>query len=129
MRYLSEEHLELASRFLFLSMAIVVIRQDIQHIEAGKFKIKTHFIKLLEQMEAAALLERKDLRVRMKRENIQVITLHKNDSFSSFLFLCGGREEKRNYFNPAIRKKVEAILDELMLKALVPNQRDTAAEI
>ncbi|MBM7571478.1 hypothetical protein [Aquibacillus albus] len=119
MRYLSEEEYHLASRFLFLSMAIVVIQRDIQHIEKGTtFKIKEPFIELLNKMEYAATTERRELRKKMTQKQLQVITLDKNDSFSSFLFLCKGREEKRNYFNPAIRKKVEVLLQELMKKAL-----------
>lgn len=53
---------------------------------------------------------------------MQIIHLNKNDSFSSFLFLCQGREEKRNYFNPAIRKKVEEVIRSLMGKALLSFQ-------
>lgn len=127
MRYLNEEELQLASRFLFLSMAIVVIQQDVQHIHKGGFKIKEPYIDLLEKMMTEATSERRQLRQTMKKKSLQVVTLNKNDSFSSFLFLCQNREEKRNYFNPAIRKKVEVILDELMHKALPPYQHSAAA--
>ncbi|WP_053220404.1 hypothetical protein [Virgibacillus senegalensis] len=117
MRYLSEEQLSVASRFLFLSMAIVVIQKDLQNIQTGSFKIKEPFTDLLEKMEQEAVAERRQLRSRMAKEKLQVVSLNKNDSFSSFLFICQGREEKRNYFNPAIRKKVENILRELIQKA------------
>lgn len=86
-------------------MAITVIQQDIQHIETGTFKIKEPYLELLESMNAEAASERKELRKKMRDKKMQVVTLQKNDSFSSYLFLCNGREEKRNYFNPAIRKK------------------------
>ncbi|WP_163971992.1 hypothetical protein [Oceanobacillus halotolerans] len=122
MRYLNEEELQLASRFLFLSMAIVVMKQDAQHIQEGAFKIKEPYMELLGTMTTEATEERKQLRKKMKAKDIQVITLNKNDSFTSFLFLCQGREEKRNYFNPAIRKKVESLIHEFMLKALQPYQ-------
>ncbi|MDL4842856.1 hypothetical protein [Aquibacillus rhizosphaerae] len=118
MRYLSEEEYELASRFLFLSMAILVIQQDMQNIEKGTtFKIKEPFTDLLSKMEYEATSERRHLRKRMATKQLQVVSLNKNDSFSSFLFICKGREEKRNYFNPAIRKKVENIIHDLMQKA------------
>lgn len=122
MRYLSEEEFELASRFLFLSMAILVVRQDINHIQKGTFKIKEPYIELLDKMEYEAKAEQKHLKEKMEEQQIQVVSLNKNDSFSSFLFLCQGKEEKRNYFNPAVRKKVEAILQDLMFKALQPYQ-------
>ncbi|ASN06560.1 hypothetical protein [Virgibacillus necropolis] len=129
MRYLNEEDLQVASRFLFLSMAIVVIQQDIQHVQKGAFKIKEPYIELLEKMISEATDERRKLHQTMRKKNIQVITLNKNDSFSSFLFLCQNREEKRNYFNPAIRKKVEVIVQELMHMALPPYQHPVSANI
>lgn len=122
MRYLTDEELQIASRFLFLSMAIVVIQQDIQHIQKGAFKIKEPYIQLLEKMNANALDERRQLRRKMEAKKLQVMLINKNDSFSSYLFLCRGKEEKRNYFNPAIRKKVEEIVQDIMLKALAEGQ-------
>ncbi|MCT2535599.1 hypothetical protein NC661_07005 [Aquibacillus koreensis] len=120
MRYLSEEEYAIASRFLFLSMAIVVMQRDAQNIQKGTtFKIKEPYVELIGKMETRAIHERRDLRARMEKMQLQVVTLSKNDSFSSFLFICKGREEKRNYFNPAIRKKVENILQELMQRALL----------
>lgn len=118
MRYLSDEELTLAARFLFLSMAMIVIKQDIQQIRSGAFKMKEPYIELLEKMTTEATNERKKLRQIMMKRKLKVVRLEQNDSFSSYLFLCQGREEKRNYFNPAIRKKVEAIFQELMHKGL-----------
>lgn len=127
MRFLTEEEYSIASRFLFLSMAIVVMRQDIKNVQQGPFKIKEPYIELLRKMESSALDERRRIRRTMKKERMDVVTLNKNDSFSSFLFLCQGREEKRNFFNPTIRKKVEAILQEYLLKTLpeLQNQADS----
>src|SRR5690625_370006 len=116
MRYLKDEELQLASRFLFLSMAIVVIEQDIHYIKQGPIKIKEAYLDLLMRMNSIARDERKRLRSLMNSKNIQVDKLKQSKTFSSFLFLCQGREEKRNYFNPAIRKKVEAIIHELIQK-------------
>lgn len=117
MRFITEEEYTIGSRFLFLSMAIVVIKQDIQHVEKGQFKIKAPYLEALQKMESFALKERRNLRMSMRKRNIEVVTLNKNDSFSSFLYLCQGREEKRNYFNPSIRKKVEAILKSYLMQS------------
>lgn|SRR5699024_1472657 len=127
MRYLNDEELQLASRFLFLSMAMVVIQQDLYNIRNGTFKIKEPYIDLLEKMNTEAANERRRLQKAMQDQKIRVVTLNKNDSFSSYLFLCRGREEKRNYFNPAIRKKVETIIQELMQKALPLYQQHDSA--
>ena len=114
MRYLTEHEWKLASRFLFLSMALVVIQQDLGKIRKfSPFKINEFYIRLLEQMERLAVEERRQLRKEMKKEKLQVVLAEKNEAFTSYLFICKGKEEKRNYFNPAIRKKVEVIVEEL----------------
>ncbi|MCP3026728.1 hypothetical protein [Halobacillus sp. A5] len=118
MRQLKQQELETASRYLFLSMAIAVIRQDRKHFQQGGFKIKEPYLELLGKMELEAREERKALRSQMDAKKIQVIESARNDSFTSFLFLAHGYEEKRNYFNPAIRKKVETLLFELMHSSL-----------
>ncbi|RDY71498.1 hypothetical protein DXT76_07370 [Halobacillus trueperi] len=117
MRYLKQNELDLASRYLFLSMAITVIRQDRKHMEQGKFKIKEPYMEMLGKMELEARKERRELRKQMDQMKLQVVESGRNDSFTSFLFLAHGYEEKRNYFNPAIRKKVENILFELMRRS------------
>ncbi|GGM25203.1 hypothetical protein GCM10011351_08670 [Paraliobacillus quinghaiensis] len=115
MRYLTESEYALGSRFLFLSMAIVVIQKDLVTIEKEtSIKIKEPYLELLQKMEKRAFLERKQLHKYMRKQNVKVISLEKNDTFSSYLYVCQGREEKRNYFNPTIRKKVEQIIRELM---------------
>ncbi|WP_101843438.1 hypothetical protein [Halobacillus sp. Marseille-P3879] len=118
MRQLKKNELETALRYLFLSMAIVVIRQDRKHFQLGEFKIKEPYMELLGKMELTAREERKALRAQMDAQKIQVIEAGRNESFTSFLFLAHGYEEKRNYFNPAIRKKVETIILELMHSSL-----------
>ncbi|MBN9655821.1 hypothetical protein GLW00_05140 [Halobacillus litoralis] len=124
MRYLKQKELDLASRYLFLSMAITVIRQDRKHMEHGKFKIKEPYMEMLGKMELEARKERRELRRQMDHMKLQVVESGRNDSFTSFLFLAHGYEEKRNYFNPAIRKKVENILFELMRRSQQSVQHD-----
>ncbi|SDC44542.1 hypothetical protein SAMN05421734_10912 [Pelagirhabdus alkalitolerans] len=116
MRYLTEHEYALASRFLFLSMAITVIQKDITSIETGNgVKIKEPYLELLKMMEDRALTERQQLRKYMYEEKVSVEPLEKNDTFTAYLFISKQKEEKRHYFNPAIRKKVEQILTELMM--------------
>lgn len=77
MRYLSEDELKLATRFLFLSMAIIVMEKDIQHIQRGAFKIKEPYTELLGKMITEAKNERRDLRKAMADRKIQVVSLDK----------------------------------------------------
>jgi len=127
MRYLSDEELKTASRFLFLSMALIVMRQDKYSLENVSFKIKGPYMELLNEMIKEAADESNKLRSIMKKQDMKVVTLHQTKSFSSYLFICRGREEERHYFNPVIRQKVESILEEFMRKALQPSQPSVSA--
>lgn len=118
MRYLSEQEMDIATRFLFLSMAVTVMEQDIRYVENGRFKIKEPYIEVLEMLIARAKAERKSLRKTMQDRKIRISTLNKNDSFTSYLFIAGRKEEQRNYFNPAIRKHVENIIRELIARGI-----------
>ncbi|WP_369405067.1 hypothetical protein [Piscibacillus salipiscarius] len=99
-------------------MAIVVLEKDITHIENGAFKIKEPYLKLLRHMEQIAKNERRRLREKMRKGKMDVVYIQKNDTFSTYLFIVRGYEEERRYFNPAVRKKVENIYQELMIEAL-----------
>lgn len=121
--------MQAASRFLFLSMAILVIEQDIKNVQQGAFKIKEPYMEILESMINEASKEKRHLRKTMRDKKIKIATLQQNKSFSSFLFQCAGKEEQRNYFNPIIRKKVEAIIRELMLKAISPDYANISADV
>src|SRR5690625_6474357 len=103
MRYLKDDALRVASLFLSLSMAMVVIGQDKEHIQKGAFKIKQPYLTLLETMRAEATNERRQLRKTMEDKEIKVVSLHKNESFSSFLFFCQEREEQSNNYSSYIR--------------------------
>lgn|SRR5690625_1123406 len=119
MSYLNEHELQLASRFLFLSMVIIVIQRDIETIRQGSFKIKRPYMIVLEKMLTQATNERRLLRQSMKQLNVRVTLLQKDDLFSTFLFMSQGSEEKRNYFNPTIKKKVENIFWNLLHETIV----------
>lgn len=117
MRYLSKEEMYVTTRFLFLSMAIVVIQQDLQHIDHGDFKIKKPYMQLLHKMNTIALQERKQLRQQMYQKKLQIVHGEKTRFFSTFIFIAQQKQEEKNYFNPAIRNHVEIVLQELMQKA------------
>ncbi len=113
MRYIDEHELKLGSRFLFLSMAIQVIQSDIQRLEKhSPFKINEPYLELLHRLEVKATAERRLLKQEMYKEGLKVIQTDKDGTFTEYTFICKGKEEKRRYFNPAIRTKVLLILEE-----------------
>ncbi|UOQ85706.1 hypothetical protein [Gracilibacillus salinarum] len=118
MRNISEEEYKIGSRYLFLSMAIQVIQKDLEKLRSQTiFKINEPYIRLLETIEKKAIEERRKLKIRISQEKIAVLETNQTDTFTEYTFYCKGKEEKRNYFKPAIRKKVLVILEEYFEKA------------
>lgn len=98
-------------------MTIIVIEQDLQHLEEGAFKIKKPYKQLLQNMHALALNERKHLKRRMYQKKMQVIHGERTRFFSTFIFIAQQRQEEKRFFNPVIRNHVETTLHELIQKS------------
>src|SRR5690625_7768043 len=107
MRYLKDEEFNIASRFLFLSMARVVIQLDIENIEQGPFKINNPYLSLLRKMISKATNERRHLRKLMKDKSMQVVIQHKNETYTNGLFLYNGKANTRKYSSTAIPTKMK----------------------
>ncbi|MGP4038318.1 hypothetical protein ACTWP4_00200 [Gracilibacillus sp. D59] len=118
MRNITEEEFNIASRYLFLSMTIEVIQKDLNTLRNNNiFKISEPYIALLESVLRKAVEERRELKQEMHRKNLKVLQTDKTDQFTEYTFYAKRKEEKRNYFNPAIRKKVLVIIEEFFEKA------------
>lgn len=124
MSYLTDDELQLASRFLFLSMTIIVIEKDLKTVHNGPFKLKRPYIEILERMHTKALAERRQLRQKMNQSQIKVTLLQKDELFSTFLFVGKTKEEQRNYFNPSIKKRVQSIFWDLLRETVAGSEDD-----
>lgn len=107
------ENMQIASRFLFLSMAIRTLELDRQQIQHGQFKIKEPYIEQIEEMISRAIQERRQLKSTMYRDKIQVSLLEREGSFSTYHFILDGNEMEIPFNNMVIRKNVENILRDL----------------
>ncbi|QGH35118.1 hypothetical protein GI584_14165 [Gracilibacillus salitolerans] len=114
MRYITDEEFKIASSYLFLSMAIEVIQKDLHTLRNNSiFKINEPYIKMLESVEKKAIEERREFKQQMHMNKLSVLLTDKSDQFTEYTYYSKRKEEKRRYFNPAIRKKVLVILEEL----------------
>ncbi|KAB8127095.1 hypothetical protein F9U64_18550 [Gracilibacillus oryzae] len=115
MRNLDPIEWQIASRYLFVDLTLKVIDRDLNMLKKSSlFKISDHYIALLESVQKTGVEERKQLKKQMQQEKIKVILSKKQETFTSYLFTSKGKQEVRNYFHSAIKKKVENILDEWM---------------
>lgn len=106
--------INLATSFLFLNMAIKVLELDKRHVQIGDFKIKTPYVKLINNLISKAINERRRLKQIMYKKNIQVNFLYREGEFIHYEFILNKTKVVKCYFSPVIKKEVEKILVSLM---------------
>jgi threonine synthase len=118
MEHLQEKQYTVLSHYIFLSFTIDTLEVERRKLSrTSDIKLSETFIMLIDAMLACAKKQRRSLKETMHKEQLFIQPLGSNDVFTSFLFILDKKEERRDFFNPAIRKKVEAILIELKREA------------
>lgn len=97
-------------------MAIKVLELDKKYILNGEFKIKKPYMTFINTLISKAIKQRKQLRVVMKQKNINVNFLYREGDFTYYEFIVNKSTTVKCYFNPVIKKEVEKIIEELMIK-------------
>ncbi len=114
MDHLHEKQYAILSHYIFLSFTIETLELEQKKLsQTSGIKLSETFMVLIGHMLAHAKKQRRSLKETMYKEQLFIQPLGSNDVFTSFLFILDKKEERRDFFNPAIRKKVEGILIEL----------------
>ena len=114
MNHLHENQSPIFSHYIFLSFTIDALELERKKLsQTSDIILSETFMVLIENMLAQAKDQRRLLKETMQKEQLVIQPLGSNDVFTSFLFILDKKEERRDFFNPAIRKKVEAMLIEL----------------
>ncbi|UOQ48115.1 hypothetical protein MUN88_19020 [Gracilibacillus caseinilyticus] len=99
MRYLSNEEFQLGSRYLFLSLAIQVIQKNLEKLRNQSiFKLNEPYVMLLESIEKKAIEERRQSKIRISQEKIDVLETNQTDTFTEYTYFCKGKAEKKKLF-------------------------------
>lgn len=110
------EHEKIASRYLFINMAITNLQLDRNHLEHSLCKIKEPYFQALDQLISTAIQERKQLKRLMYQYNIQVEHINSDRLFSTYKYYLNGYVHEVSFFNPVIKKYVTSIIYELFTK-------------
>jgi hypothetical protein len=109
-----EKQYFILSHYIFLSFTIDALELERKKLhQISDIKLPEVFMMLIDDMLVHANNQRRSLKEIMHKEQLSIQPLGSNDVFTSFLFILDKKEERRDFFNPAIRKKVEGILIEL----------------
>ncbi|KKI93537.1 hypothetical protein WQ54_02685 [Bacillus sp. SA1-12] len=101
---------------IYLPMAVSIFNRDLSVIEKSPFKLYKPYLVLVEE---SLKLAQKDLAIvkhELRKRNIKVHQVERDEAFTLYSFLYNGYEEKHNYFNPRIRNKVCELMEEYLFK-------------
>ncbi|GAB2561241.1 hypothetical protein [Gracilibacillus alcaliphilus] len=126
MQYISDEEYKIISRYLFLSLAIKTLQGDLMKIHNEQvFRISDPYIRLLESAIEMAKEERQVLKITMRDHGLKVERSGQRRDFTVYTYFVNNKEEKRSYYNPAIRKKVLTIIEDLFESVDLKGKRPT----
>ncbi|RFU62143.1 hypothetical protein [Peribacillus glennii] len=122
MTRIPEHDRDMIEQAIYLPMVITVLNRDRMIIEASPFKLPKPYLDLVEEALKTVQKELAGVRKYLRKENIKVSKLKRDEAFTMYSFIYRGYEEHHNYFNPRLRNKVEELLAYFLFKRLLPDE-------
>jgi hypothetical protein len=109
-RFIPSEVIPYFENMIYLPMVINVLERDRREIEISSFKLKKPYVDIIEGALKAASLEIKETSIYLKRNNMKVIKRLNDGTFTEYLFMHDGYEERRKYLNIRLRNRTEELI-------------------
>ncbi|QOK29985.1 hypothetical protein IIE26_26830 (plasmid) [Cytobacillus oceanisediminis] len=116
MTRIPEKDRDILEKAMYLPMLLTILERDRMVFEKGGFKLKEPYLQLLEETIKAVQRDLKDTKSVMRKGQMRVEQVAKDEDFTMFLFIYKGFEERHNYFNPRIRNKVQELLGHYLFR-------------
>ncbi len=86
------------------------MERDRGEIEIGAFKLKKPYVDIIEGALKVARNEMKETSIYLKRNKMKVIKRLNDGTFTEYLFMHDGYEERRKYLNIRLRNRTEELI-------------------
>lgn len=110
MTRIPEDDRDVIEQAIYLPMVLTVLERDRLIFEQLPFKLKQPYLNLIENTIKAVQADYKIVKEKMRKEQMKVQEIDRDRDFTNYAFLYKGFEEHHNYFNPALRNRVEALM-------------------
>ncbi|WP_449622096.1 hypothetical protein [Robertmurraya sp. Marseille-Q9965] len=111
MTRIPEEDRDIIEKAIYLPMVLTILNRDLTVIHKSPFKLRDPYVNLIEKTMKTIQNELSQVKQYMKKNNLKVFELKRDEAFTMYTFLYKGYEEHHNYFNPRIRNKVQELLE------------------
>ncbi|MBD1380631.1 hypothetical protein [Metabacillus arenae] len=107
---------DLIEEAIYLPMTISILNRDLTVIESSPFKLRQPYLHLVEESLKLAQKDYANVKQQLRKQNIKVSQVNRDEAFTMYSFLYKGYEEQHNYFNPRIRNKVNELLENYLFQ-------------
>lgn len=111
-----EEDRDIIESAIYLPMVLTILERDRLVFEQIPVKLKQPYLTLMENTIKAVQKDYKIVKDKMRKGNMKVQEIARDEAFTNYAFFYKGYEEHHNYFNPAIRNRVSALLEQYLNK-------------
>ncbi len=111
MTRIPEKDRDILEQAMYLPMLLTILERDRIIIDNAGFKLKEPYLQLIEETIKAVQRDLKETRLAMRKGQMKVEQVARDEAFTMFLFIYKGFEEQHNYFNPRIRNKVQELME------------------
>lgn len=116
MTRIPEHDRDMMEQAIYLPMVLIILNRDLTVVEKSPFKLKKPYLELIEETLKAVQTELANVKSYLRKNNLKVQEVKRDDAFTMFLFIYKGYEEQHNYFNPRIRNKVQELMLHYLFK-------------
>ncbi|RFU67569.1 hypothetical protein [Bacillus sp. V59.32b] len=126
MTRIPEQDCDIIEQSIYLPMVITILNRDRTIIEKSPLKLPQPYLDMVEDALKTVQRELANVRKYLRKENIKVSELKRDDTFTVYCFIYKGYEERHNYFNLRLRNRVEELLVYFLYKRLIPDETQNA---
>ncbi|MCP3738832.1 hypothetical protein [Rossellomorea sp. BNER] len=110
MTRIPERDRDMIETTMYLPMVLKILERDMEIFDKGDFKLRRPYLELIEEAMKAVQKDLKLAKVHLRKENISIAEVERDNEFTKYSFYYKGYEEFHSYFNPRLRNKCEELL-------------------
>lgn len=111
MPLIPSEALPYFENMIYLPMIIQILERDREVIETSSFKLKGPYINIVESALKTVQAELKETNNYARIKNMKLIKQGKDGTFTEYVLIHNGYEDKRRYMNIRLRNRTEELIN------------------
>lgn len=101
---------------IYLPMMLTVLSNDRTAVEKGSFKLPGPYLRKIDRAIAEVQKEMKETADFLRANKMKLIKSDSDDTFTAFIFLYGGYEDRRRYLNARLKNRTEELIELYLMK-------------